>query len=85
MFFRCAVVRRAWDHGDQLRGRIRVLQGGFRRRAGLPVLVGVDPGAEAFSDGNHLPKFRSVRGRSFHLRMRPGRPGDQAGVGSHIV
>lgn len=61
-----------------------VLHGRVWGAAGVPVLVGLDAGAEALADGHHLFVVRAVRGGGVRVRVRAaGDCGENGGDAGH--
>lgn len=67
---RCSCVRRAGHDEHEFWRRVRLLHGRLRPAAGVPVLVGVHPGAEAVADGHHQSQLRPVHGGGVRRRLR---------------
>lgn len=77
--FRSSRLRRAGHDEHEFRRRVRVLHGRLRAAAGVPVLVGVHPGAEAVADGHHQSQLRAVHGGGVCWRLRAADAVHEAG------
>lgn len=79
---RSTVLRRAWHHDHQIRGRVSVFNGGFWLPCGLPLLLDHCHGAEALLLRHHHTELCRICLHSFLPRLFSSSSGYQVSVSS---